>query len=129
MRPLLLGPYYIKWHYTTALRKSFQIFENFVWFVWHFFSIGLLFHTLLTPWQRIQDERRPDPGFGPIIEHYVVNGILRIAGAVIRLTVIAAGFLCICMFSLLIVLFYIIWLAYPLFMLFFFVFGIGLLFI
>ncbi len=49
MELALLVPEYIAWHYTKALRLTVNIISNFLWFVYHFFSVPILSKTLFEP--------------------------------------------------------------------------------
>ncbi len=128
MRSLLFVPYYIKWHYHEALRKGVGLWRNFIWFTFHLFSVGLLLKTLFSPWQRIQDERKPGLDIGNILGTFAINFVLRIAGALIRLTVIGIGLFFVVLLFILGIACFFIWLVYPLIMIVLLIMGIGLLF-
>lgn len=49
MQFVLLVPEYFIWHYTEAIRLTINIISNFLWFVYHFFSVPVLIKTLLAP--------------------------------------------------------------------------------
>ncbi len=110
----LLIPEYFLWHYTTALRLCLNIATNFVWFVYHFFSMPVLFRTLFSPWHKIHEKYRS--GFHPssFAETFVINTIMRMVGFAVRAAVIIfGGGLCIVtvLFGLTL---FLIWLALPL---------------
>ncbi len=87
-----LLPYYISWHYTQAVRNIISISRNIVWFLWHFFSINLLLSTLFLPWQKIQDDHVAEKfDFGGMLATFIINTLMRIAGALIRLFMIVVG--------------------------------------
>ncbi len=87
-----LAWHYFAWHYTRGLRDFLRIWGNVQWFVWHFFSVGLLLSTLFMPFRRIRDERRKK-GFdvGAFAESVVVNVLMRIVGFFVRSVLILAG--------------------------------------
>ncbi|MES2437148.1 MAG: hypothetical protein V4519_03975 [Patescibacteria group bacterium] len=127
MRPLLLLPYYIHWHYGRAISSGFTIFQNFIWFIGHFFSIGILFKTLFQPWEKMVEERQPGLSFSNIASALLINLCIRFAGAVIRLAVIFTGFICMSVITVIGACVFIIWLAFPLFIIAFF--GLGIVFL
>lgn len=85
----ILG-YYIFWHYTKALKDIVRIIVNYLWFAVNFFSIGLLFKTLLSPWRRLNvssGRHGEESIFGAII----INVLMRFIGFFARLAVIIFG--------------------------------------
>src|SRR5882672_9531704 len=124
MRVFLLFPYYIRWHYSTALNGIVRITENIVWFTWHFFSVGLNTKTLFSPWQRLQEQRKEGLDIENIVTTIIINILMRCVGAFVRGIFIILGLVIITLdialgFSLLL-----IWIALPLTCLFLFVAGI-----
>src|SRR5882724_11701681 len=91
MGAILFLPYYFTWHYSKALRNSAAITKDFIWFLWHFFSVGLNFKTILSPWRRMQEtqERRFD--IEAFFSTFIINTIMRVVGAFIRLIFILLG--------------------------------------
>lgn len=91
---------YFGWHYSQALVAWWRIYGNGLWFLFHFFSVALLFRTLFSPWRRLAESY---PGrFAPesIAETLVVNLLMRLVGFTIRviflsvaLVVLAGAFL------------------------------------
>jgi len=125
MKPLGLLPYYVAWHYGQALKNIAAVTRNLIWFFWHFFSIGLLLSTLFTPWQRIHEERPKNTiDLGPILSTILINTLMRIAGAIIRLFVIALGVITILGTLAGSIIFFVLWLALPLALFLAFVLGL-----
>lgn len=109
-----LAWHYISWHYSRGVRDFLRVWTNLVWFSWHFFSVGLLFSTLLMPFRRIRDERKRK-GFDPgaIAESIMVSIIMRIVGFFVRSVLIVAG-LAVCSFLLVVgAVMFISWLFAP----------------
>ncbi len=82
--------YYILWHYTKAWKDIARIVGNYLWFTVNFFSIGLLFKTLLSPWRRLNvssGRHGEESMFGA----FVINTLMRLIGFFARLFVIVAG--------------------------------------
>ena len=79
----LLGRY-LAWHYTTGLLDCLRLSANFLWFVYHFFSVPVLARTLFFPWRRLGEAYRG--GFDPerLLETFIVNLFMRICGFVVR---------------------------------------------
>ncbi len=82
---------YVQWHYGRALRGIFMLWLNTLLFVVHYFSLLLLFKTLLAPWKRLQETYKGGIGLENILGLIIVNTVMRAVGAVIRLVVIAVG--------------------------------------
>lgn len=82
---------YLKWHYSVAIKNFYQIWGNFVWFIYHFFSLGVLFRTLFAPWRRLDEGYakglEPEKWF----ETLIVNVLMRAVGFIIRAIFIVVG--------------------------------------
>ncbi|MBI2100682.1 MAG: hypothetical protein HYT47_01535 [Candidatus Vogelbacteria bacterium] len=76
---------YLGWHYSAALVAWWRIDVNILWFLFHFFSIGLVLRTLFSPWRRLAENypRRFVPT--AIAGAVVVNLLMRLVGLTIRL--------------------------------------------
>lgn len=127
MRFFLLVPRYILWHYTSALKGTVTISRNVIWFLWHFFSIGLLLGTLFSPWQRIQEKHRTGLDIPDILGTFVVNIMMRVVGACLRLIIIAIGIVCIVAAFCLGILALVAWFLLPLLVICSFLYGVNLL--
>ena len=91
----LILPHYIIWHYSQGLIDLKNIWRNFIVFFYEFFSIPTLILTLFSPWRRIQDTHAHDFSFDGIAGAIVVNTLMRIVGAVVRLVFIVLGIICV----------------------------------
>jgi hypothetical protein len=114
MRALLIAPYYIHWHYSRALQGIQDITTNLVWFVWHFFSIGILFETLFAPWQRIQETRKRGLDIEGYLSTLLINLVMRCVGVFIRMIFIVIGLVCCAAVVLGGVVVFLVWLVLPL---------------
>lgn len=124
----LLALNYFYWHYTRALSDFFRVWGNFFWFFWHFFSIGLLLGTLFSPLQRLDEQYKkglyPEQWF----ETFVVNSLMRLTGAVVRLVLIVIGIVALLATAVFGVCFFIAWLLVPVLLAATFIGGIALTF-
>lgn len=110
MHVFLALPYYLAWHYTTALSDMKNIWKNFFSFIWNFFSIGLLVRTLFSPWHKMAENYgKIEDLFGNLI----VNTMMRLVGAVVRLLFIIMGLFSIVLCAVVGVAVYIFWLVLP----------------
>jgi len=91
MALLALVPRYGLWHYTLGISDFIGVFKNILWFEYHFFSIPLLFQTLFTPWRRLKEERKRVFEIEDVLSVILVNIMMRLVGAVVRLATIAIG--------------------------------------
>jgi hypothetical protein len=124
MKAMLLVPYYLHWHYGEALQSIVRIIRNFIWFTGHLFSIGLLLKTLFTPWQRIMDYGEKNQTMSDVVGTYVVNILMRFAGGIIRLVVISMGLVTSILIAIGGGIFFLLWIAFPLLLFVFVIFGI-----
>ncbi len=91
IKTLSLIEHYISWHYGQAYSDIYHVWTNFIWFFFNFFSIKLLFSTLLSPWKRMGEEYPAGFDIGRAAQTWVVNVLMRFVGAGVRLIVIAVG--------------------------------------
>lgn len=126
MGPLTLLPYYIAWHYGRALGGVRDITLNYMWFFWHFFSIGLLARTLVEPWQRLHEEKPNRFDVEDIFSRLMVNTVMRLVGVIVRGTFIIIGLIAVVSTLALGLFVFISWLLLPVLILFFLIFGLFL---
>lgn len=118
---------YFIWHYTTALKDLFNHACNFLWFIFHFFSISVLFKTLFSPWQKLNETYKGGFNLNAIFETFVVNILMRIVGFFIRFFMIVAGIISWVLTFLILLAVFALWLVLPLIITVLFISGIKLL--
>lgn len=105
-------PQYISWHYTVAFFELFLLWKNFSWFLWNFFSIKILFKTLLAPFRRL-DVGRKKFDVESFFESLVVNTLMRLLGLILRSVLIILGILSLCFLFIFFVGFLLLWVLLP----------------
>ena len=77
---------YLIWHYSSGLQGFLKIWGNYLAFFAHYFSLGLLLKTLISPWHRdvtLTNWR----GFHPLLtlQKFVNNIFSRFMGMLVRI--------------------------------------------
>lgn len=106
-------PHYILWHYTLGLRSAAVFGGNLLRFLFNFFSVVLLLKTLFTPWRRLGEGYAKGLRPGAWFETLIVNTLMRLIGAIIRLSLIVAGLATLVVGVVLAVVILIVWLLLP----------------
>jgi hypothetical protein len=91
MSPFVIFPYYLVWHYTRAIGDFFIIFGNIIWFVYHYFSFGILIRTLFKPIRSLKqfsDNHFKKRGF--LLDFFINTGLIGV-GFIIRIFIIGIG--------------------------------------
>lgn len=107
-----LPPLYLLWHYTVAWVDLVRLCQNFCWFLWHFFSIGILFRTLFSPWRRLHEGKSKDAA--GVLGSVIMNLMLRAVGLGARLVTILFGLVTIILLSACFIVLLLIWPFLPL---------------
>ena len=113
MKYLWIFPYYLGWHYGRGTVETIVIFKDFLLFVPKFFSIGTLFKTLFSPFQRLTERYGGGLNLGDLAQVIIVNVLMRIVGFIVRLFFIIIGLIAFIATFLLEVILFIIWMAMP----------------
>ena len=116
----------IVWIYFIAPLQFLKIWSDLVWFLYNFFSIGLLTRTLFSKWQQI-GEVRHKRGFQELFSALVINSLMRIVGFIIRSIVIIAGLVVVFFAILFGAIAFILWFLLPIFIIITFASGVRLL--
>lgn len=82
---------YIWWHYTRGFIDLFHFLLNILWSVYNIFSIPFLLLSLFAPFERMHENVSEATDGEDIFASIVANIILRIVGAVLRLTISVIG--------------------------------------
>lgn len=113
MNALALIPYYIIWHYSIAFRDIFRVWKNFLWFIFHFFSVGIILKTFISPWRRLSEEKgkifEPRQFFSAL----AINTLMRIVGVFIRTVMLIVAFTAIVLVFIAGILFFVFWAFAP----------------
>ena len=119
---------YLQWHYGASLVAFIRVFKNFWWFIVQFFSIPQLTGSLLSPYKRMTERRGSLLDIEGWVGFIAINGISRLLGLIIRLTVLSMGLVCLALYSLMSLVSYGVWLTAPLLLIYCFLHGVYLLF-
>ena len=85
---------YLYWHYTGALKDLWQHLKNFLWFIYHFFSIPVLLHTFFMPWRRMGEAYPKGLDIAGYLSTFFINSLMRFLGMAMRTFLILAGLFC-----------------------------------
>ncbi len=113
MAILILSWQFVIWYYTAALFNFIKISGDFIWFLYHFFSIPILIPTLFSKWKRMGDVRTRKFDIKDFFSVFIVNSIMRVIGFFIRSFVIITGILSIVLAIAVEMLIFVAWLFLP----------------
>lgn len=105
---------YFLWHYGRSFENVLNAWGNFIWFLYHFFSIGLLTRTFFAPWHRLDEHAKTGLHVEAFLENVVANTLMRLIGMLARLFVIASGILAIALTLVFGCIAFIVWALLPL---------------
>jgi hypothetical protein len=114
-------PYYLGWHYGRGIVEYLTVFINFMTFVPRFFSIGTLFRTLLSPFQRLKEHYQGGLELENLAEVLVVNIMMRLVGLVVRSFIIAIGLIATVFTFVIGIFLFILWILLPAILIFLFI--------
>jgi hypothetical protein len=123
MNILATVPIYIRWHYTCGIVESIELVKRLLLNVLHFFSVSVILRTFFSPWKR-EGMRYAHSEVGSWFTTFIFNSLMRVLGMVMRTVILFFGlviFLCSCIFSVVIILG---WILAPLVMVGSFVMGV-----
>ena len=82
---------YVFWIYSRGIREYFRAWMNYHWFLFHFFSVGVLLKSLFAPFHRLQEKAGRGIDIERFFERLVVNIMMRVVGFVVRVAVLAVA--------------------------------------
>jgi hypothetical protein len=82
---------WLSWQFFEAPKGIISAWKNFLKFNLNYFSVGLLFKTLFSPWRRIQASYGKGFDFGRYLSAFASNMIFRLLGALVRSFLIVAA--------------------------------------
>jgi len=127
MQALLLFRY-AKWHFIEAPLQIIMGWGNLVWFVFNYFSVGLLVSTLFSPWKRIAWSYGRGFNVSRFLYVFSSNIISRVIGAIARSIFILVGSFAGLLTILAGITFLVLWLTLPFLIIVSFVYGVIILF-
>lgn len=104
---------YLKWHYSKALKSLINIWQNFLVFLFQFFSIKLLLKNFFDPWKRMADPYPKSFSFKDYFFAFIINLIVRLVGILMRLCLLIIGLSTCLLFCILLPIILIIWFVLP----------------
>ena len=104
---------YLIWHYTKGVEDLIRVSLNLIWFLYNFFSISILFRTLFMPWERLTERAGRGSSVEQWAEALVTNVIMRIVGAIVRLSTIIFGILTLLCAWIIAITLFIMWILLP----------------
>lgn len=121
---------YTQWHFGIALQELYELWKNLLWFGYHFFSLPLLFKTLIRPLYRIHESAPPGSGLNVelFFENITVNMIARIVGFFLRISLILCGILYQIIICILGPILFLLWFLFPVLLLILWIMGIKMMF-
>lgn len=120
-----LGVSYTLWHYGRGIADLVRVWKDFLVFVVNFFSLPQLAVTLFAPYRRLGE--KSGSGFDPaeLLSRLFVNTVMRLLGLVIRVVIIAIGFLAVLITAIVAPALFLFWLIAPPLALVLFLLGIA----
>jgi hypothetical protein len=91
---IFLFPQYLLWHYTKGIQEAFKLCYRIEAFIFHFFSVPLLFKTLFAPFERLNEGYKKGLDVGNWAGTFIVNTIMRFVGMLVRLFFIVLAVVC-----------------------------------
>ncbi len=120
---LYLIPFYAKWHYIEGFRDLSHNWKSFIFFILHFFSLGLLVRTWFAPFRRLNEAYKREFDAEVFFETLVANTLMRMVGFVLRTVVILIGLFVLLLTVVFGPVAFVLWALAPLVVLFLFTIG------
>lgn len=121
--------HYLVWHYSFALVGYIRISRNIWWYLYNQFSIPQLTSTLFAPYKRQIEDKSKRFSLKRLVERIILNSLSRLAGFVIRISIILVGIFTIFIYTTLSIAGFAFWLGAPILIPLGFIMGIWFLLI
>ena len=105
---------YFLWHYGAAVRDMWEIEKNFLWFLYHFFSLPLLAQTFFAPIYRIREENSRGFDIGARLSDFIITSLMRLVGMIVRIPMLIVGVTAEGILAILFIPAMLVWLMLPL---------------
>lgn len=117
---------YFAWHYGRAFKDLLNVWSNFLWFLFHFFSIPLLLRTFFSPFKRVTEEHTR-AGLEDLLGTIAVNIVSRVVGALARFFILLIGSFVLIVWVVALVLLLAFWILAPILLVHALLYGFSLL--
>jgi len=124
MNFLSIIPYYLSWHYSQGILGYFNLWKNFLWFLWNFFSIKILLRTFFQPFKRLKEKYHGGLDVENFLSTLIITTIMRLVGMVLRAVIIVIGIVVVVIFIVGGLLGFLAWLVLPFLTLWFLIISI-----
>lgn len=104
---------YLIWHYTSGFKAGLAVARDVNYFIANFFSLPILVKTLFSPWRRLAETYGKGLNPEQWFETLIVNVLMRVVGAIIRLAMIVSGLIILVLVLLVSLLALLAWLLLP----------------
>ncbi|OGZ49815.1 MAG: hypothetical protein A3C83_01745 [Candidatus Ryanbacteria bacterium RIFCSPHIGHO2_02_FULL_47_25] len=91
----------LAWIWRDGVREYARGWMNVHWFVYHFFSMPVLFESFFAPFHRLRERARAGFDIEDWLGVIVINVLMRIVGMIVRTAFLALGILAECVVFLL----------------------------
>lgn len=91
MTPAIVFFSYFKWHYFDSLKDAAVIWRDFLFFIYHFFSLKYLVLSFFKPWRRMGEVYGGGLNIYDFLETIIINTILRLVGMLIKIITFVLG--------------------------------------
>src|SRR3989344_9629634 len=96
MNSFLVFSEYLLWQYSSGIAEFLRAWANIQWFLFYFFSFGMLSRTLFQPLFRIKEEYGRHFDLQKAAEALTINIIMRITGFIVRVFLLCIGLIAEC---------------------------------
>jgi len=103
---------YIRWHYRDALFHYLRLLRTAWWFIVSYFSMPILIRTLFKPYRKMGESDTKT--WQAWLDTSIMNSLSRIVGFSVRVVLLGAGFVSLCLITILGIVGYFVWLIAPL---------------
>jgi len=119
---------WLQWHFFDTLKEILKAWKNFLLFNLNYFSIPILLRTLFSPWRRYVWSYGRGFDIKRYLETAISNLISRGIGFIIRVFLILIGLIVEIFIFLGGAVVFVVWLFFPLLLIFGLIFGIKIIF-
>lgn len=117
---------FLNWYYKDVPQKAFEIWKNYFWFWSYYFSLKDTLRTFFSPWKKYSEPYGRGLDVGRWVSTLVFNIFSRLMGMILRIFIILFTLLFEVLTLVIGVVFFVLWPAFPLFLISVLALGINL---